>query len=104
MSNSRGELLRQGRGAGFLAALDAGNSASADLLDCVLNDPRWDRQVEAREEYYARLLLGINADIEVLCRQVVQAGDEADEADLWLPIGVLAQMSRRGADSRFPKQ
>jgi hypothetical protein len=65
----------------------------------VLNDPRWDRQVEVRDDYYARLLLGADGDIEVLGRYVVEVKDEADKADLWLPIGVLAELSRHGANS-----
>jgi hypothetical protein len=99
VSSTRKKLLRQGRGAGFLAALDAGRSASADLLDCVLNDPRWDRQVEARDDYYARLLISTGADIHVLRQRVAEEDNEADEADFWLPIGVLAEMCRRGEPS-----
>lgn len=99
VSDLQTKLLREGRGAGFRAALDAGRTACADVLDCVLNDPRWDRQVEARDDYYARLLLGADSDIDVLGRYVVEVNDEADEADLWLPIGVLAELSRHGANS-----
>ena len=92
-------MLRQGRGAGFLAALDAGRRAVNDLLDCVLNDPRWDRQVEARDDYYARLLLATGADIDVLRQRIAQEDDEREEADFWLPIGVLAEMCHRGDPS-----
>lgn len=99
MSSSRRKLLRQARGAGFLAALEAGNGASADLLDCVLHDPRWDRQVEARDDYYARLLLATSADIDVLRQRIAHEEDGSDEADFWLPIGVLAEMCRRGGPS-----
>ena len=68
MASTRTQLLRQGRGAGFLAAIDAGSSASTDLLDCVLHDPRWDRQVEARDDYYAQLLVTTNTSIDAVRR------------------------------------
>jgi len=92
------KLLQQGRGAGFLAALEAGSRASADVLDCVLHDPRWDRQVESRDEYYGQLLLAAGTDIEPLRRSISEESSEADESDFWLPIGVLVKMSRRGSD------
>lgn len=93
------KLLQQGRGAGFLAALEAGTRASADILDCVLHDPRWDRQVESREEYYGQLLLAIGTDIDPVRRFISQENTEADESDFWLPIGMLAEMTRRGSPS-----
>ncbi|MEO8274819.1 MAG: hypothetical protein ABI639_01280 [Thermoanaerobaculia bacterium] len=93
------KLLQQGRGAGFLAAVDAGKRASADLLDCVLHDPRWDRQVESRDDYYAQLLLATDTNIDAVHRFILEEGREADDADFWLPIGVLAEMSRRGSAS-----
>lgn len=96
MASSIRELLRQGRGAGFRAALDAGPSASDDLVDCVLNDPRWDWQVEARDDYYARLLIATGANIDILRRRVAEEDPDADEADFWLPVGVLSEMCRRG--------
>ena len=93
------KLLQQGRGAGFLAALEAGSRASADLLDCVLHDPRWDRQVESRKEYYGQLLLATGTDIDSVRRKISQESSEADDSDYWLPIGVLAEMTRRGSPS-----
>ena len=99
MTNSMRSWLRQGRGAGFLAALNAGGGASDDLLDCVLHDPRWDRQIEARDAYYAQLLISTGTDIEILRRRVVGGKGDADEAEAWLTISVLAEMSRRRAES-----
>lgn len=99
LDSSIRDLLRQGRGAGFRAALDAGPSASDDLLDCVLNDPRWDRQVEERDGYYARLLIATGANIDVLRRRVVEEDPNADEAEFWLPVGVLSEMCRRGEEA-----
>lgn len=45
------------RGAGFRAAFDAGPTASDDLLDCVLNDPRWDRFLLRTSTRAQRMLL-----------------------------------------------
>ncbi|MCB9507773.1 MAG: hypothetical protein H6700_02575 [Myxococcales bacterium] len=92
-------LLRQGRGAGFRAAIGAGRSAADGVLDCVLNDPRWDRQVEARDDYYARLLMATGANIDVLGQRVATEDPDADKSDFWLPVGVLAEMCRRGDEA-----
>jgi len=43
--------LQCGRGAGFLRALQEDASVVRPLLlDCLLHDPRWDRQVETRAD------------------------------------------------------
>lgn len=97
MSSLQITQLRSGRGAGYLTALNAGADASEDLLDCVLHDPRWDRQVESREDYYARLMIATSTDVTELHRRIVDS-DRPDDADLWLPIGVLAAMCRRGSE------
>lgn len=87
------QLLRSGRGDGYRAALSA--SATDEVIACVLDDPRWDRQVESRDAYYANLLIALNADVQPLVDRIASAGDAADESALGLPIGVLAQMARR---------
>ena len=94
---TRSEHLRVGRGAGYLATARAGADASEDLLVCVLHDPRWDRQVESREDYYARLMIATSTDVTALRRRIVDS-DRPNHADLWLPIGVLAAMCRRGSE------
>jgi hypothetical protein len=86
-------MLRQGRGDGYRAALTG--HAVDDVLACVLDDPRWDRQVEARDEYYAALLIRLDADVSVI-RDMLTSDQEREESDVWLPIGVLSQMARRG--------
>jgi hypothetical protein len=50
-------LLQRGRGDGFLRASRDGAAAHDDLLQCVLDDPRLDREVEARARYYAELVV-----------------------------------------------
>lgn len=48
--------LQRGRGAGFRRALRGSPRFVYPLLiACVTHDPRWDRQVEPRAEYYAAL-------------------------------------------------
>ncbi|MDQ2902788.1 MAG: hypothetical protein M3Y81_04450 [Chloroflexota bacterium] len=50
--------LQRGRGMGFLRALREGATVSGPLLfHCMTYDPRWDRQLESRSDYYAALLL-----------------------------------------------
>lgn len=89
-------MLRQGRGNGFREALHAGPSTAEDVLSCVLDDPRWDRQVEQRDPYYAALLVRFDVDIAPIADRVLREDNDEDESAFWLPIGVLAEMSRRG--------
>lgn len=91
---TRLQMLRTGRGDGYRAALAA--LAVDDVIACVVDDPRWDRQVENRDDYYASLLIQIDADVERIVEHIFDSSDKADESTCWLPIGVLAQMARRG--------
>lgn len=50
-------LLQRGRGDGFWSVLRDGAAAHDDLLRCVLEDPRLDREVETRARFYAELLV-----------------------------------------------
>jgi hypothetical protein len=50
--------LQRGRGRGFVRALREDASVVRPLLvDCVTHDPRWDRQLEERSDYYAALIM-----------------------------------------------
>jgi hypothetical protein len=86
-------MLRSGRGDGYRAALNA--LALDDVIACVVDDPRWDRQVENRDDYYATLLIEMNADVQPIVEYVLDSSDKADESTCWLAIGVLVQMARR---------
>ena len=86
-------MLRSGRGDGYRAALSA--VAIDDVIACVVDDPRWDRQVESRDAYYANLLIRLNADVQPIVDRILSSGGAAEESIFWLPIGVLAQMARR---------
>lgn len=93
-AQARLRMLRSGRGAGYRAALEA--AASNDVIACVVDDPRWDRQVENRDDYYATLLIQLHADLQPIVESILDLSDKADESMAWLPVGVLAQMARRG--------
>ena len=86
-------MLRSGRGDGYRAALS--DVAVDDVIACVVDDPRWDRQVESRDAYYANLLIRLNADVQPIVDRISSSGAAAEESTVWLPIGVLAQMARR---------
>jgi hypothetical protein len=88
--------LQRGRGAGWLEAMECPAEARQDVFACVLADPRWDRQVESRSAYYAALILALGGRLEAIdehLRGLAAAG--ADEADAWLPLGVLRELARR---------
>lgn len=56
--------LQRGRGAGFLAAIAAEQLAIDDVLQCIVEDPRIDRQIEDRARYYAELIVALDVPIE----------------------------------------
>ena len=61
--------LQRGLGSGYLWAMDADRAVShALLVHCIFNDPRWDRQLDARVEYYATLALDVALDVDALAR------------------------------------
>jgi len=92
--------LQRGLGSGYLWALNAHPSiAQALLLHCVFNDPRWDRQLDARIEYYATLALDIGLGVSALERALRHGYDDVETSQDVL--AVLARMAIRGhADAR----
>jgi len=87
--------LQRGLGAGYLWALDADRSvAHALLLHCIFNDPRWDRQLDARVEYYATLALDIGLGVVALER-FLRFGDDDVETTQDV-LAVLGRMAIRG--------
>jgi hypothetical protein len=90
--------LQRGLGAGYLWALDADRAvAHALLMHCVFNDPRWDRQLDARDDYHATLALDVRLDVGALERWLRDSrADDADTAgDV---LGMLGRMAVRGHD------
>jgi len=71
--------LQRGHGAGYLEALKMPSDAVGPLLiDCVCHDPRIDRQVESRCEYYASLINKMNVDISPLEKHLKENDDTED--------------------------
>jgi hypothetical protein len=95
-NSERSARLRRGRGGGYREAIRVGKAATDDVVTCVVNDPRWDRQIESRDDYYARLLVELGGDVSPIVQRLIDEAPSADESDFWLPIGVLAQMALRG--------
>jgi len=95
---SRLGALQRGRGDGFRAALAGGSEAAAEVIRCVLHDPRWDGQVETRDDYYARLLLALAADLGPIATRLAALAEGAplDSPDFWLPLGVCGELAVRG--------
>ena len=66
-ANSLLGQLQRGRGAGFRRAVRAEPRAIHPLLvACVTQDPRWDRQIEPRGDYYASLILHTALPLDLL--------------------------------------
>jgi hypothetical protein len=87
--------LQRGLGSGYLWALDADRAvAHALLLHCIFNDPRWDRQIDARVEYYATLALDIGLGTAALVGWLRRGDDDIDTThDV---LAVLGRMAIRG--------
>ncbi|MCA8963424.1 MAG: hypothetical protein KDC48_00980 [Planctomycetes bacterium] len=68
--------LQRGRGAGFEAALRAGADAHDDLIRCIVDDPRVDRQLEERGRYYGELVLALDAPLAPIAQHLTGDQDE----------------------------
>src|SRR4051794_23116487 len=77
-------LLERGRGAGWTDAAASG-SGSDLLLACLRREPRWDRQVESRADYYATLSLHLNVPVSSFSSLAF----ESEEDDRWIVLDVL---------------
>jgi hypothetical protein len=93
--------LQRGLGSGYLWALDADRTiAHALLMHCVFNDPRWDRQLDDRDDYHATLALDLQLGTGAL--ELWLRDSDEDTADTTYDvIGMLGRMAVRGhADAR----
>src|SRR6185295_2882618 len=78
----------------WLAA--AGSDDGRELLrSCLRRDPRWDGQVEDRDDYYARLAL----ELGLTARDIEPDELAADERARELCIDVVARLAVRGDDT-----
>lgn len=85
--------LQRGQGRGYLAAREAKDVDA--LLHCIHHDPRWDRQVERRDVYYARLAIDLDVDMSAI------AAHFDEDADLNLTAEVLVELGERGVMRAF---
>ena len=93
--------LQRGLGSGYLWALDADRTIShALLLHCVFNDPRWDRQLDDRDEYHATLALDLQLHTGALELWLRDTDEELPDTTYDV-LGMLGRMAVRGhADAR----
>jgi hypothetical protein len=94
--------LQRGRGAAFLAARQMPRSSIWPLLnECIVRDPRLDRQVESRADFYAALVLETEMELNSLATHLGD-NDDADESGRSTPLtlstlGALARRNYRNA-------
>jgi hypothetical protein len=93
--------LQRGLGSGYLWVLDADRTvAHALLMHCVFNDPRWDRQLDDRDDYHATLALDVGLHTDAL-ELWLRDSDEDDGGTTNDVLGMLGRMAIRGhADAR----
>ena len=93
--------LQRGLGSGYLWALDADRTiAHALLMHCVFNDPRWDRQLDDRDDYHATLALDLSLSTAALERWLRDSDEDTADTTHDV-IGMLGRMAVRGhADAR----
>jgi hypothetical protein len=88
-------LLQRGRGAGYVRALGDPAGAADLVVDCIVRDPRWDHQVEARSWYYAGLVHALGVDLARLRAAYVDPLDGHGDVAAWLATAVLELCARR---------
>jgi hypothetical protein len=93
--------LQRGLGSGYLWALDADRTvAHALLMHCVFNDPRWDRQLDDRDDYHATLALDLQLHTAALERWLRDSDEDIPDTTYDV-LGMLGRMAIRGhADAR----
>jgi hypothetical protein len=97
--------LQRGRGSGYLDALaDDASAARAAVIECVIKDPRWDSQVEARSTYYANLMIALDSGPDSLEAHLFGDDDYVDEDEhrTGLTLHVLGDLARRGRQEAIP--
>lgn len=92
----RGQLQR-GRGIATRRAPWEPGAADA-VYECVISDPRWDRQVDSRDSYLANLLLHLDLSLEPIERHLIASDEDIDGVDLALQVlALLPFVGRRDA-------
>ena len=89
--------LQRGRGTGFLAARQ---EAPADiwplLVECITHDPRLDKQVESRSDFYATLVIETGMELKPLATHL-REHDDKDQfgSNTTLTISTLGSLAKR---------
>ncbi len=90
-------MLQRGRGAGYLLAVESAPERVWPLLvECIINDPRVDKQVEYRADYYSSLIIETEMDITPLGDYLKQ--NDGDDDQFWnikLTIETLDSLASR---------
>ncbi|MFH1716319.1 MAG: hypothetical protein ABIF19_03135 [Planctomycetota bacterium] len=90
-------MLQRGRGAGYLQAVETSPAEVWPLLmECITNDPRLDKQVEYRADYYCSLIIETRMDIKPIGDFLKQNDGRDDQ--FWntiLAIQTLDSLSAR---------
>ena len=94
-------MLQRGLGSGYLWAIEHPVDARPLILECVSDDPRWDRQLESRTSFYAEIsrAIGITGNefaplLDRLADETVAPCEESVENDL--PIGLTCSLALSG--------
>lgn len=84
-------MLQRGRGAGYLRAIEmAPQKVWPMLIECVVNDPRLDKQVCDIADYYCDLIIETEMDITPLADHLTQNDGPDDQYwDITLALEVL---------------
>ena len=90
----RGELQR-GRGSAWRRAR-AEPGADAAVYECVISDPRWDRQVEQRDGYLAGLIGQLGLPLMPIEQHLdTSAAEDAEGVELALQVLALLPFAGR---------
>ena len=89
----RGQLQR---GRGIAARRAPGEPRAGEAVyECVIDDPRWDRQTESRDTYLAGLVVVLDLPLTPI-EEHLAAFDGDEPNDISLLLGVLARLARDG--------
>ncbi|MFE3259289.1 hypothetical protein ACFXPS_24670 [Nocardia sp. NPDC059091] len=89
-------MIQRGRGAAYAAALGQRELAAEYVIGCIVDDPRWDHQVEQRGWLYATLVAELGMDLRLLRAAYARPVDASGDSDAWLAVRVFELLARRG--------
>jgi hypothetical protein len=89
-------MLQRGRGAAYSRALTDAERAGDLVVDCIVNDPRWDHQVEERGWLYTALVAELDVDLARLRDAFVCPPNWGGDDKAWLATEVFELVARHG--------